>query len=135
MPYAIDMPTAARRHLLAGDRLYVTDRKDVAGYLYGLAAECALKALMSASSMRPLAEQDRRDDPFYAHFGDLRTLVSSNITGRLSAQVRRFVERANFMQFWDIRMRYSNGRDIRPEWVDRWKEQAAEIVAIMNTEV
>ncbi len=41
--YPRDFPASARRHLVAADRLIGTDRTDVAGYLYGWAAECALK--------------------------------------------------------------------------------------------
>jgi len=38
-----NLPASARRHLEAADALYEADRrKDVAGYLYGVATECAL---------------------------------------------------------------------------------------------
>lgn len=73
--YPQDMRKAAYRHLEAGAHLNGTSRKDVAGYLFGLAAECALKQMMIASGMKPLSERDRRQDPFFAHFEELKTMV------------------------------------------------------------
>lgn len=66
------MRRAAFRHLQAAEMLANTDRRDVAGYLFGIAAECALKHMMASSGMRPLPESQRRDDPFYAHFEELK---------------------------------------------------------------
>ncbi len=49
MAFTPHMPTAARRHLEAAEILFGnTTRMDVSGYLYGIAAECAVKALMLA---------------------------------------------------------------------------------------
>lgn len=47
MAYEHDMPAAARRLLVAGDRLMADrpEQREVAGYLFGLAAECAVKAI------------------------------------------------------------------------------------------
>lgn len=66
--YPRDLTGSARRHLLAADRLIETDRVDVAGYLYGWAAECALKQIMFDSGMRELAQDKRRDDPYLRSF-------------------------------------------------------------------
>src|ERR1700694_1375541 len=102
--YNQSMRAAAHRHLEAGDTLKGTNRKDVAGYLFGLAAECALKQMMIASGMRPLVEANRRDDPFYAHFEELKTLLRDNAYGRLVTELRRYAEKTAFMQFWDVSM-------------------------------
>lgn len=52
--YASDMRRTAYRHLAAAEHLYTsTDRQDVAGYLFGIAAECAFKQIMIDSGMRP----------------------------------------------------------------------------------
>ena len=45
MGYTSDDPAAARRHLDAADHLAGGTRRPVAGYLYGIAAECAVKAI------------------------------------------------------------------------------------------
>jgi hypothetical protein len=55
--FEIDMGMAARRHLEAADELAKGVRRDVAGYLYGIAAECAFKAMMLEAGLRPLAKE------------------------------------------------------------------------------
>src|SRR5271165_4857767 len=75
MAFAIDMPAAARRHLLAADTLVQGPRRDVAGYLYGIAAECAIKAMMIDAGLRPSAGSPRREDPF---LGSALFIMGSN---------------------------------------------------------
>lgn len=131
--YQQDMRKAAFRHLEAAEALFETNRRDVAGYLYGLAAECALKHLMQLSGMRPLPEDQRRDDPFFAHFEGLKTLLRNTAFGRRSGELRRYAERTSFMQQWDVSMRYSHGRDVKSEWVSRWRADANDIVKAMDS--
>lgn len=128
------MRIAARRHLEAGEALYSTNRRDIAGYLYGLAAECALKELMRCSGMRPLTEGERRDDPFYAHFEEIKAMLRDQVQGRLAGQLRKFSERTELMQQWDTAMRYSDGRQIKPQWIKMWREQAQNLVHSMELE-
>ena len=130
--YNRDMRIAAYRHLAAAERLCTTDRKDIAGYLFGIAAECALKQIMIASGMRPLAESERRDDPFYAHFEELKSMLRDTATGRLRTELRRYAENSAFMQHWDVSMRYSHGRDVRSEWVDQWQKDARDVTGAMD---
>lgn len=125
------MRKAAERHLHAGEQLD-DSRADVAGYLFGLAAECALKELMRLSGMGELPAEDRRVDPFYSHFEVLKTRIRDTATGRLTAQLRRFCESGDFMQHWDISMRYSDGRDIDRRWVAKWHANAKEVIETMR---
>jgi hypothetical protein len=88
MAYSRELQSAARRHQMAAHRLQEGERPHerrchvaVAGYLYGIAAECALKEIMRQSGMRPLAVEERRDDPFYAHFPQLKTLLRDSACG------------------------------------------------------
>ncbi len=130
--YDQDLRTAAFRHLEAAETLFETNRKDVAGYLFGLAAECALKHLMILSGMRPLPENQRRDDPFFAHFEYLKTLLRDTAFGRRAGELRRYAETSSFMHRWDVSMRYSHGKDIRSDWISRWRSDARDIVAAMD---
>ncbi|MFH1027229.1 MAG: hypothetical protein V1791_04430, partial [Pseudomonadota bacterium] len=76
MAYPICLEKAARRHFDAGEHLYNgTHRKDVAGYLYGISAECAIKEIMSRIGIRPLKQQFRKKDAFFAHFPELKMLL------------------------------------------------------------
>lgn len=125
------MNAAAVRHLQAADGLNVGHRRDVAGYLYGIAAECALKAMMIDAGMRPSA--DKRNDPFYQHFPALKNSLLDAMHGRQSQMLGRFASNPAFMSQWEIKMRYCKGGEIKPEWVTAWSIQARDIVGAIGT--
>lgn len=133
MSYALDLPAAAQRHFLAAETLVSGHRRDVAGYLYGISIECAVKAMMRDAGLRPMPPEDRRFDPFYAHFPALRTLLRDSLQGRRSSTLSHFIEDARLMSQWDTDMRYSHGKDIRDEWVANWQKQARDAIARMGT--
>ncbi len=128
----MDMGAAARRHLVAADFLAAPGgRKDVAGYLYGIAAECAVKAMMIEAGLRPRI--DRRDGPFYEHFPDLRTSLRDTLHGRKGTPLISFIYNDAFMNNWSTDMRYSHGKDIDVRWIDAWAGQARQAVASIGT--
>lgn len=134
MAYSHDMPAAARRHLQAAQHLMEPGgRKDVAGYLFGIAAECAVKAMMIEAGLRPRDPADRRDDPFYDHFPRLRTFLRDTLQGRKGTPLINFVGNDAFMNNWSTAMRYSDGKDIAPVWIDNWADQARQAVASIGT--
>lgn len=127
MAFSRNMPAAARRHLEAADQLGADGaRKDVAGYLYGIAAECAIKAMMEGL---PYA---RNLHAFYAHFPELRTLLRDGLRGRTGTSLFRFIHDDSFLNNWDVSMRYSDGKKILPNWILAWQEQARLAVSAME---
>ena len=93
MAYRIDLLGAARRHFRSGSELYGLASagaqpgcKAVAGYLFGLSGELAVKAMMRDSGMTPLSGQAWRDDPYYAHFPRLKELLKDMASGRRQGQ-------------------------------------------------
>jgi hypothetical protein len=126
MAFTHDMTSAARRHLLAAEALRPGAHRGVAGYLYGIAAECAIKAMMQASG-------PRLNDAFYKHFPELRTILRTALQGRRGQTLARFVADDSFMNNWDIHMRYADAKQIRDEWIDKWAEQARRAVSAMGT--
>jgi hypothetical protein len=140
MAYSQDMRKAARRHLRAAQILHgqasAGDQpgcKAVAGYLFGLAGELAVKELMRDSGMNPLPPTERRDDPFFAHFPELKTMLSMAAKGRRSEELRRFSEDSSLFQNWDIEMRYAPTKDIKTNWVETWKVSAERLIERMET--
>jgi hypothetical protein len=138
MAYSQDMRKAAHRHLRAAQILHgqagAGDQpgcKAVAGYLFGLAGELAVKELMRYSGMNPLPLADRRDDPFFAHFPELKRMLST-AKGRRSVELRRFSEDSNLFQNWDIAMRYAPTKDINANWVETWKVSAERLIERME---
>lgn len=133
MPLTSDMPSASRRHCIAADTLDGTHRRDVAGYLYGIAAECAVKAMMQEAGIAQLPLEFKRDDPYFAHFPHLKTMLRDKLAGRKGAVLRRFIENDHFFSQWEIQLRYCRAGEISDRWVDSWKEQAHQAVASIGT--
>lgn len=139
MAYSVDLKKSARRHLMAAQVLYSQDRpgdrpgcKSVAGYLFGIAGELAIKQIIHRSEITPSPKTQRRDDPFYAHFPTLRTLLAT-VPGRRAGELRRWSEDPHLFENWDIAMRYAPTSDICENWVDSWKKSAEELVNRMDT--
>lgn len=126
MAFSRDMTKAARRHLSAADAIRNGVHRGVAGYLYGIAAECAVKAIMEATG-------PRLSDAFHKHFPELRTILRNAIQGRCQRTLALFIRDDSFMNNWNIGMRYSDARQIRDEWIDAWAEQARRVVNAIGT--
>lgn len=131
MAFTTDMPASARRHLQAADALREGHRKDVAGYLYGIAAECAIKAMMLDAGYRP--KGDRRQDPFYMHYPYLRTALLDQLQGRRGAPLTTFAGDARFLSNWSTDMRYCKGDEVLDKWIADWAGQARQAVASIGT--
>ncbi len=116
-----DMTKAAHRNWAAAERLRNAAAPDrtTAGYLYGIAAECAIKALYRGYSWT----DDSRDGPVYAHFPRLKSKLRDAISGRGATQLARFTNQ-HYMEGWAINIRYSDG--IRPDaaTMERWRADA-----------
>lgn len=135
MVYGKDFAGSARRHLAAANQLAVNDanmkapgNKAVAGYLFGIAGELALKHIMRESGMRPMDVTRRRDDPFYAHFPQLKSLLRDSVQGRRSGELLMHARNERLFQYWDTAMRYAATSDVKPEWTESWKTQAKTLI-------
>jgi|SRR5260370_948533 len=85
MPYQINLASSAKRHWHDGQELLNARRAHAAGYHFGFAAECAIKTVLYKYNI-PRGD-DRRDDPYWAHFPELRTLLIRDGRGRLSQKL------------------------------------------------
>ncbi len=140
MAYRQDLLNSAKRHLRAAHELHGLTSggsqpgcRAVAGYLFGLSGELAVKAMMRDSGMVPLAVDRRRDDPFYAHFPELKSRLLDTLKGRRSGELRRIAETSALFQNWDTDMRYAPTADIQDAWVDSWKISARDLVDRMDS--
>lgn len=104
----------------------MTDRPDVAGYLFGLAAECAVKAM--ATTLPSI----RRDEIFYQHFPDLRSLLRDALEGRAAQPLLRLLAHDGFMNGWHVAMRYARAADLKSLPIATWRAQAARAVNLME---
>ncbi|OYX15549.1 MAG: hypothetical protein B7Z15_00025 [Rhizobiales bacterium 32-66-8] len=140
MAYRQDLSNAAKRHLRAANELCGLTAagcqpgcKAVAGYLFGLSGELAVKAMMQDSGMVPLAPDRRREDPFYAHFPDLKSRLLDTAKGRRSGELRKLAEMSMLFQNWDTEMRYAPTADIEDSWVSAWRMSAHDLANRMDT--
>lgn len=133
MAYGYDMAGAARRHLNAAQKLYQEQQpgakpgcRAVSGYLFGLTGELVVKHMMSRSGMKP-DPNDKRNDPFFAHFPRLTTMLADAAHGRLQGPLRQ-IANSRLFENWDTDMRYAPTNQIQAEWVDKWQAQATALV-------
>jgi len=139
MAYGQDFLSSARRHLTAADQLYSDDKhamgpgnRAVAGYLFGIAGELALKQLMKVSGMKQLCTSQHRGDPFYAHFPQLKSQLRDTLCGRRSGELLVHAKNNRLFEHWSTDMRYAPTTDVKSEWTEAWKAQAKSLVDAMS---
>lgn len=139
MAYGQDTKNSARRHLKAAQILYKSQCpgaqpgcRAVAGYLFGLAGELAVKHMMRDSGMKVLDPPNRREDPFYQHFPLLRSVLAEHARGRRQGELLKIVNNQSLFAQWDTDMRYAPTSDVETQWVDKWKASAEQLVQSME---
>jgi hypothetical protein len=118
MAYAKNMSAAAHRHYLDACKLQDAKRFDNAGYHFGFAAECAVKQKLIEAGVL------QGDDAIWSHWPDLKRFALMAISGRQAAPIRSLLDNGNFMQYWDIVMRYAENASVNEAQAQRWREQA-----------
>lgn len=125
MPYARNMRSATLRHFQDAESLFENDRFDTAGYHYGFSAECALKSAMERVGISSdQAEVDGRP-AYYVHFPELKR-IPMTYAGRLSQRIANTLATAQFLQNWDIKMRYSHDNAVQKPQCETWRIQVRE---------
>ena len=84
--------------------------------------------------MRPLPPNERRDDPYYAHFPELKAMLLESVRGRRSGELRKYAEDSSLMNEWHTDMRYAPSKDIKSHLVERWRDAASRLVNAMDAE-
>ena len=125
------MRKSANQHFDAGTALDASNKKAVAAYLFGLAAECAVKAIMLHCGI-PGTED--RDSAYFAHFPVLRTKLQTLAQGRKNFDDLRFAQKDTFLADWDITIRYAASADIfsLANRYERWVESATTAIQQMS---
>lgn len=139
MAYKQDLFSAAHRHFRAANELHDVALpgsqpgcRAVAGYLFGLTGELAVKAMMRDSGMPHLPLDKRRDDPYYAHFPELKERLKDMAAGRRAGELRLIAESKALFQNWDTQMRYAPTADVQGAWISAWKLSAKDLINKMD---
>lgn len=125
MAYTTDMRESAHRHYADGCKLLADRRFDNAGYHFGLSAECAIKQKLLHCGLLT------SDDAFWKHWPTLKPYALLAVVGRTAAPARSLLQRGNFMQYWDVVMRYSKNGSIDEVQAVRWKADANEAMGLL----
>jgi hypothetical protein len=122
MAFTRDFRNAALRHWTVASKLAGDGSYDAAGYLFGFAGECRLKLAMEKVGIRPLANERRFEDPFRAHFPEIKVLMLvSGAAARISSTVVGLLDNGGFMGQWDTDMRYARSGSVDKPLMDRWR--------------
>lgn len=108
-----DYAQAARRLLADADSLYGKERYMSAGHLFGLAAECAIKAR--------LARQGREAR---VHLPELISKARMSLQGRVAPGLCQLMCAPGYMAGWKIDNRYWADQSISAEQCSVWRDQA-----------
>lgn len=133
MKYTLNLPNAARRHLSAAELIVETERRDVAGYLYGIAAECAVKTMMLQAGIKELPSARRRDDPFYMHYPQIQSVLLDTLKGRASTSLLQIVGNKKFLEGWSTDMRYAPAQEVKAARIANWRKNANQAVGLIGT--
>jgi hypothetical protein len=121
MPFRTDLTEAAGRHWRDAESLRTSGADDSAGYHYGFAAECALKAAVRAD---PDNDHTVRKHLSTTPQKDLRPVIRLRLTGRHHQILRRLLAMQNYFADWDVSMRYAPNGSIDPAKCELWRNHS-----------
>ena len=122
--------SAAVRHWRDAEQLLATKRLDNADQLFGLAAECALKGVLSRSG----ATIDR-DSGLREHIDVLWDRVRVHVKGRSNAPLASLLKSDNPFQGWTVAQRYFLTGHVQQETIDRHRRTTVRLLGATGVTV
>lgn len=110
-----DYQDAAERHFEDAEYLKKDEnanREANADHLYGLSAECSLKAVMTALGMERTKAGAPRDSGLKVHMPDQWAAFQSFACGRLAARYLNILDQSNPFSDWKVDQRYFHRQKI-----------------------
>jgi len=130
----VDFKDAAERHWSDAGTLFQQSRLANADHLFGLAAECALKAVMQALGMGLDATSGAPADKAHkVHINHLWTEFITFATGRSGAQyVSLLPAGTNPFTDWDVSQRYEHQSQFAQNVVQQHQQGAKNAMAVLQ---
>jgi hypothetical protein len=97
---------AAVRHFIDGDLLNKNQKYANADQLYGLSAECSIKAVMVGLGMQTTKKGAPKDYAHKVHISELWMAFQSFAAGRLASRYVEPLDHLNPFEDWDVDQRY-----------------------------
>lgn len=112
----------ARRNYLAGGHLDDNAHREVAGYLFGVAAECAIKTILIRAGI-PVGDRYA----YRVHLPDLARRIRTVASGRAMRAFSKDPGRYRFGS-WTIDHRYAEDGSITAAQINEWRDDAHELL-------
>ncbi len=128
----VDFADAAYRHEKDAKLLYDHQRWPNADQLVGLAAECALKAVMRALGMKIRPEGSPEERKHRVHVDDLWDEFFAFANGNGGNRYAGMLRRENPFSDWRIEQRYHRSSAIGRPVVDAHREATAQVFVVLR---
>lgn len=127
-----DFADAHTRHWQDAELLFAHDRWANADQLYGLSAECGLKAVMQVLGMPPVDETGRPATEYRKHVNALWQVFQDFASDRDGARYLEMLPSGSPFSNWAIEDRYANRNDFRREDVELHRAATQEIASMVS---
>ena len=101
-----DFRDASERHFGDGELLLAEERLANADHLFGMSAECSIKAIMEALGMKTSSAGAPRDIGHRVHMPELWAAFQSFASGRLASRYVEPLDKQNPFVDWKVDQRY-----------------------------
>ncbi len=126
-----DFRDAADRHFEDAGLLGSNKRVANADHLFGLSAECALKAVMQGLGMKLRADGAPSERGHRVHVNDLWPEFRSFASGRNAVRYADYIGLNPFSD-WNIGQRYSHRSDISKDMLESHKKGAEKTMELLH---
>lgn len=127
-----DFLNAHHRHWTDAELLYSQDRRANADHLYGLSAECGLKAILVQRQWVNVDPQGDPERPFKRHIDELWDSFVSLAQQRLAARYVSLLPSSNPFHDWHIGQRYANEAHFDERMVNAHRQGAEHVRSLVQ---
>ena len=127
MAHSADFANAHVRHWRDAELLFQDGRWANADQLYGLSAECGLKAVMVADGLPIDTDGSPRNRKYRKHVDTLWGIFRAFVQGRRTGRLLHHLPQSNLFASWSINNRYANGVHFNEQAVDPHRTAARRV--------
>jgi hypothetical protein len=128
----VDFSESARRHFEDAGSLREGKRHPNADQLYGIAAECALKAIMVGLGAPTKPTGDLADPKHWKHLPELWAEFQAFPTGRAGARYLSVLPRDNPFDDWGVAQRYAPTASVKVPAVEAHFKATRAVLAALQ---
>ena len=131
MTHPADFADAHGRHWEDAELLFGRERWANAAHLYGLSAECGLKAVMRSLGL-PVDAGGKPRGKYMQHMPELWPVFLDFVDGRSDMPVARTIPDGECFSDWSIHDRYAHRQWFRRDNVETHRREAQEIFEMVE---